>query len=664
MKKYYLLLFAIIMNIGVCFAQQPEYPYLAPGPEGIYIMCGNKIPRDFVYQIFRTDEAREDWKLIKLLVFKSNYDDFFQNLVNINAHNNVYELPEEKFKQNIWDFIIKTNDVDSVPLYGGFPMYREALGTAYYDTDVKKGNTYKYKVIISKTNESDKISTLKPINYNTVIPNLKLKSIYSNPEENRIYLRFYAPEHIGLMRVKVFRCNYMQTEFAEIGPFVGFSNRHDSVYIGIIDTLVHKKEIYQYYAIPYDLYGNPGNASDTIRIVNLINKAESYIKALHTESIDSLNSIRIRWKSDVPEFLRSIDIYKSDKYDKGYNRIGSANPGDTMFIDNQVNPITTYFYYLIINNAYGQSLPSARITGMLGAVKKAEPPLELQAVSKNGVVTLKWRKPTADTRGYYVYRSDMTQNDTLLQITDIILTDSLNVQFTDSLKNVKSISLVYAVKSANTSYDISPFSEKVFVSPEISISLETPLNLRAKYNFGSILLTWSDVAEIDKNIIGYKLYRKILKADGSDSTSFVVVNGKAEDNSMNYFEDSTAEEGLTYLYAVESYSIGTSKSNLSAPAIIEIPVFRPVSISSLNVARIKEGVMLKWNKTMQENIKEYRLYRLTEKKDAVLVTTLKSETESFLDKNAPVGESCFYALTCVNKKNIESKIDDWFGAEK
>jgi hypothetical protein len=366
----------------------------------------------------------------------------------------------------------------------------------------------------------------------------------------------------------------------------------------------------------------------------------------------------------VPEFLRTIDIYKSDNYDKGYRRVGSVSPGDTQYVDNDVNPITTYFYYLIINNAYGQSIPSSRITGMLGPVRIATAPYELTAESKNGVVKLKWRKPTADTRGYYVYRSEMNLSDTLTQITDIILTDSLNVEFVDSLKTVRSISLAYAVKSVNTSYDISPFSEEVHISPDLKIAIETPLNLRAKYNHGSVLLTWNDVQERDNNILGYNLYRKILKHDGSDSTSFVLINEKAEDNSMNYYDDTTAEEGVKYLYSVESFSVGESRSGLSSPSVIEVPIFRPVSISSLNVARVKDGVILNWHHTMQENIKEYRIYRLTQSKDAVLVATIPSVSESYLDKKAPVGESCFYAITCVNKKNIESKIDDWVGAEK
>ncbi|TAL71108.1 MAG: hypothetical protein EPN82_00385 [Bacteroidetes bacterium] len=663
MKIYFLSFCIIALGIVYCFAQF-DYPYAVQGPEGIYIMCGNKIPKDFVYKVFRSFEGKDEWILLKVLSFQQNYDNFYQELVNVNSQNNIYELPEEKFKPKIWEFIINTNDVDSVPLYGGLPMYREALGTAYYDKDVQKGNSYKYKIVISGINSADRESVTKPIKFTTLIPNLKLNSFYQDVEENRIYLRYYASEHIGLMKVKIFRCNYMQTDFAEISPFTGFSNRHDSLIIGVIDTLVHKKNIYQYYAVPYDLYGNQGIPSDTVRVINLINKAESYIKALHTESIDSLNSIRIRWKSDVPEFLRTIDIYKSDNYDKGYKRVGSVSPGDTQYVDNQVNPITTYFYYLIINNAYGQSIPSSRITGMLGPVRKAEAPMELKAESKNGVVILKWRKPTADTRGYYVYRSEMNQNDSLIQITDLIITDSLNAVYIDSLKNVRSISLTYAVKSVNTSYDISPLSEVVYISPEIKITLETPLNLRAKYNFGSVLLTWTDVQERDKNIIGYNLYRKILKSDGTDSAAFILINGKSEDNSMNYYDDSTAEEGMKYLYSVESFSVGESKSTLSAPAVIEVPIFRPVSISSLNVARIKEGVMLKWNRTMQENIKEYRIYRLTQSKDAVVVTTLSSESESYLDKNAPVGESCFYAITCINKKNFESKIDDWVGAEK
>ncbi len=385
---------------------------------------------------------------------------------------------------------------------------------------------------------------------------------------------------------------------------------------------------------------------------------------MHTESLDTMNAIEIRWKCLVPEFMRTMDIYRSDNYDKDYRRLGSVGPQDTAFIDRQVNPVQTYFYYLIINNAYGQSIPSARITGMLNANRKAQPPLELKAEAKKGIVFLNWKRPTADTRGYYVYRSEMNIGDSLTQLTDIILSDSLEVIYTDSLKGVNSLSLAYAVKSVNTSYDISPFSEVVYVTPNLNVRLTTPIGLRTRFSDGHVLVTWTDERENDRNIVGYNLYRKFLKVDGTDSTSFILINGKSTDNSLNYFDDSTVVEGKTYLYSVESFSVADNKSPMSAPAQIEIPVYKPVSISSLKVARIKNGVTIEWNKTMQPDVKEYRIYRLTKTGSPVMVAKLKPDAESYLDKTAPKDESCFYAITCVNNDNIESSIEDWVGAEE
>lgn len=99
-------------------------------------------------------------------------------------------------------------------------------------------------------------------------------------------------------------------------------------------------------------------------------------------------------------------MYRSEDYDTGYRLIGSASLADTSFTDRQVNPITTYYYYLIINNAYGQSGKSARIAGMLEANSKAMTPFNLSAQALPGMVVLSWKKPSGDTRGYYIMRSD------------------------------------------------------------------------------------------------------------------------------------------------------------------------------------------------------------------------------------------------------------------
>ena len=80
MKILFLFLFALALSIEFGYAQF-DYPYAVQGPEGIYVMCGNKIPKDFVYKIYRTNEGKEEWTMIKVLSFKPNYDDFFQNLL-------------------------------------------------------------------------------------------------------------------------------------------------------------------------------------------------------------------------------------------------------------------------------------------------------------------------------------------------------------------------------------------------------------------------------------------------------------------------------------------------------------------------------------------------------------------------------------------------------
>ncbi len=659
MKRYTLIL---LLSIAALLTKaQDTYPYAVAGPGGIYVICGNKIPFGFTYSVFRSEAGKNSWEMLKVLSFSNNFDQFFRDLSAFSGHNSIYPLPKEKDKGVIWSFVQGTNDADSIPFYGAWPLYREALGVVFYDVTALANTKYVYKIHkTAPANTQDALTA--EIRFPAAPVDYKIRLISGTALNDRINLRYHIASRKKLFQVHILRQNYLQGDFREIPAIAGLSVRHDSLQAWAIDTVVQKKAIYCYTAIPYDLYGNAGKPSDTVRIINLVYKPESVIMALHTVSLEKENAISVSWKCEVPAFLRSVDVYRSLVYEKDYQRIGTASPGDTSYLDYEVDPIKTYFYYLVVNNAYGQSERSARISGMLEANRDAAVPFDLKAGAEAGRVILSWRKPSGETRGYYVMRS-LDGGNTYRQLSNLILTGETEIAFTDSLKDVQSVNLAYGVKSENTGYRVSAMTAPVFINPRLLIPLAVPLGVMAAYHNGGILLSWDDAALMDGNIVAYNVYRKILKQNGSDSLEFQVIDENTYSHMLNFCMDKTVSEGVAYAYAVEAVGVNTTKSAMSMPALIRLPVYRPVSLAGISARNTGSGNTVEWVKTMQENIVRYKVYRLSDNTPPLLLGTLPAETTSFNDVTGPKGISCFYAVTCVNAKNIESSIDEWVKAE-
>jgi fibronectin type 3 domain-containing protein len=659
MKNTAVLILLGLLNLQLVRAQI-TYPYAAAGPAGIYVMCGNQIPRGFSYHVFRSMRGSSQWEELRTLSFTSTFDEFYRDVEIANGHNNLYELPLEKYKGILWQMIMSTNDADSIPFYGPVPMYREALGITFYDMTAKPGNDYVYKVVKKMPGERDSESLTGAVQFPAPVADYKIRFYWQNPLESHVHLKFHVGQQNRIFTARAYRQYYLQSEFVPIQSPVGLSMSNDSLQAWVIDTTTVKKSIMQYFVVPYDVYGNPGKPSDTARVVNLIEKAESIIMGLHSTNIRDENSIILSWSCQVPEFLRSIDVYRSEEYDGDYRLIGSAAPTDTTFTDQQVNPITTYYYYLVINNAYGQSGKSARIAGMLEANRKAVPPYDLSAEALPGIVVLKWKKPSEDIRGYYVMRSD-DGTGRFRQLDDLYTADSLLVTYVDTLKTINSNSLAYAVTSENTSYDISPMTAPVYVNPMLSVNLTTPVNLVTHYRDSLVLVTWDETSMLDPNVVGYRIMRKILTGDGADSTAWQPL---VPDNDMvilNYFEDHSVQEGITYQYQVTAIGAGNLQSEGSIPSTVRIPLFRPVSLASIMAGRTSEGIQLSWEKTLQEQIITYKIYRLEEGSPPVMLAALPADQTGFTDRTAIKDVVYLYAVTCTNSKNIESRIDEWTG---
>lgn len=658
-----------------CIFAQNNYPRLTICKDGIFIECGNEIPRNFSYKIQKTFAGKEEWEDLVILHFSGDKQVFFNDLYNLQETIDFNFLFNQSFDDQLWDFIGKTAISDSVPFAGVVPIYLAALKTAYFDSDVKLGSEYKYKVTrIDKNANSSGENVSKPIKFNEKKNDIKLSNSKALPGDENVILEYKVGYNDGsFYRAKIFKSVYLQTDFEDAGLSAGISSREGNLIISCTDTNVREGGIYLYFVVPYDKFGNAGAPSDTVRVNNTSSNSKSIAAELRAISDTANKAIILKWKYMQHKDLVGINIYKSTNYDKDYELIANLSKEDSVYIDGNVNPIQTYFYYIETQTVFGRSVPSTRVIGMLEAAYKAIAPHTIDAINTaDNIVKITWSKPSVDTRAYYVFRSVNMEDSNFVQVSCQILDDTSNVITYYDTVNIQNLySYYYAIKSENTSYDISPFSEKVSVSiQKPKMDLPVPMNLNARSaGDGSVLLVWDNMEEIDYaySIASYKVYRKILKSSGEDSTDFVELNNSQEEfpEINNYFEDKDIKPGITYLYAVKTIGKNGEESALSAPTQAYIPIFRPLSIQNISAVKVdgSEGITLSWNKTSQTKVVKYKIYRKKIGSPQELISELEPETEQYIDKTNLNPSDIFYAITCVDIDGIESSIEEWSGIE-
>lgn len=326
------------------------------------------------------------------------------------------------------------------------------------------------------------------------------------------------------------------------------------------------------------------------------------------------------------------------------------------FDDSNLAPSITYFYYIVINNGYGSSLPSARAPAILkGKKENFIPPQDLTLERNGNVVTLKFRRVGYDIRGYYVYRangytSELHQLPRMLHSTDSLLT------YTDTLPiSSRSSVFSYAVASVNTSYNISPLSNRVSTSFSGG-QMPVPDKLNALQENNTITLIWNDVSGLNSAITGYEIYR--ITMEQGQKTGEEKLLGRV--NFMtNSYKDNLIVPGKNYVYRVRSIASDTTDvSSFSLPYSVYIPADGALPPGEVAAIASAKAITLKWTLPVGNDIQSVLIYRATENGKETLLKTLDAKTESFEDASAKKGTMYYYFVVIKYKNGEESKPTD------
>ncbi|HNP07974.1 MAG TPA: hypothetical protein PKN99_10115, partial [Cyclobacteriaceae bacterium] len=419
------------------------------------------------------------------------------------------------------------------------------------------------------------------------------------------------------------------------------SVRADSLFVNIRDTLLVVHQVYEYVLVGYDRVGNRNIPSDTVTVASYNFNEATLPYRINTRNQNNVQGILLSWRLDNPELSRGLRLLRSEHQNKDFETIADLPPTDTLYIDQQVEPMKRYYYHFRILGVLGESsVTSATVFGMFLSSLAPLPPVNLSAVPEQQAIRLRWQAGDTDIKGYYVYRG--IAGETLEQVSPF-LTDTTYLDSSQELSG--RIFYDYTVRAENSSLHLSIHSDTVQVRPEIPTIPQRPRELMATVADGRIRLSWLDMKNLDNAIAVYEIERSVQqKVD----TLF-----RWEENSFN---DSTAFRGIPYTYRVRAYDMFGGASDWSQDAFILMAapseqLFAPPGFQAF---KGEGAITLRWGGSLQNGLVAYKIYRKTQGAAPSLLATIEAGKYEYTDRSVTKGEKYYYYITAVGS-NKESE---------
>lgn len=663
-----ILFISLINQFG--FAQQQTELMAFGGPNGIYVNTGieigsPEIPSNNIigYKIERQVRGDKNWQFVANLSAPKNYNEFLNRIYATNLLL-VDSIPANELPiKVIWDKVQKYKRIDSLKYLGNPLVVRIAFGVCYLDKDVDQNENYVYKV--SKLDVSGKESEIFISNVVSFPPKItEGKIVFFNKETSEKSIKLTL-ENVDarFARVKVFRQSNFINGYSEIVTEIYFSSKKEKKFITIIDTLVQPNDVYQYYLIPVDYYQNHGTSTDTITIAAFSFNSIIPPYDIKVTGLDSLGALKLDWKLEQASKILSTKIFRSKISDSGFVEIAELPATTTSYIDRVAEPMVKYFYYLQINDQFGEvPYKTAKVFGLYKSNVNPMPPMNLHSAKSEKGVKLVWEKPEQSINVYRVYRN-VDESLTLRELTSITSNDSM-VHFIDTSYSLKANKYYYyAVRSENSSGNLSTFSDTISIFPVSNQKLNPPKNLTGYVDESGVVLYWQNMFAEDPTISGYQVFRKFVSKNSK--ADFKPVLDSILSPKQNNFVDVSAKEFGAYEYAVKVFNIFEKESELSSSITISIlsePILVPTGITAISV---DEGIKITWQISSISKIKEFSLYRYSRGEEPKKISTITSDKAlEIIDKSAAENNLYFYFLKSVSDLNLESDASEEVGIRK
>jgi len=660
MIKRILFLLFIIAATGVTAQNFKSKAYKT----GNYIFCGSELPRHFSYLIEKKSDNKNEWVSVAELHAPKNEAECESALLRLPGVMASLTIIDQTQTKKLWQLTQKATVLDSLYSYAFDPRYQSVAGCAWFDEGIVKSGDYQYRIYkLAKSGEKTLLNEIK-ISFPGSPFGGTLQAVNFKLNETSINISYTLSDTINTAGVKLYRSLFKQNKFSEIPANIIFTKVKGKITALMTDASVATGVTYSYLAAPYDALGNIGvQTKDTLNIYNLVKPSDiGIVEKFDAEPNVEKRGVDLKWKLKSSLYITSIDIYRSATYSGSYVKIASVGAKETeYFDDNKIKPATAYYYYILINTGYGNNLPSARVPVILkGNKQNLFPPQNLTISRKGRIVTLKFRRLGHEIHGYYIYRANGYVAD-LVQLPDMMLSKDSLLTYYDTLPLSANPSVYsYAVASVNTSYNISPLTDRISVQYSGGM-LPVPSKVNAMLLGKSAFITWDNVSEQNAAVSAYYVFRSLVDENNkSDELKRIAVNSYEE----NSYTDTTVVEGKHYRYSVQCIGIdSTDTGSISTAAGIEIPELLPLQPGSVTAFGSDKKIMIQWDIPGDNSIAGFNIYRAVANQEATSLKQISADTNQYEDSSVKANQVYFYYIKSVNKAGKESIPSDEVSAK-
>lgn len=537
----------LLLMLNVCTqAQTPATT--KQGPAGIFVLLGTDIPSGkniSAYKIERS-ENNADWKLMAEVSTPKDFNAFTKALEAAKSEFPSQPIPQGDKLSQLYQKAVTSGSTDS--LKGTrvlFPL-RVALGIMYYDKTAVNQVTYRYRVhsVLPQGNFRDTyLSDTVSLPFTGVFDTITYSESSYNHNSVRITWKSAGKNPAPLFMVNKFRYGAPVTAPGTTSRYV----MNDTTYYIYTDTTVAKdagKEM-QFFITPFDQYGNSGKSSQVAVITqDNFNKARFVRSGIAFRP--DLAGVLINFHFTDPVTVRKLEIFRGVGTANGFKKLAEVTANDTSFLDQQLWPETTYYYYVQAVAKAGKrtqqgDVMMARVPGIAVADKLNSPVLKNVSEVNGNIRLLIEVNDTLATqiRIFRGVKGGLLALPKLIQINGAAV-----ISYTDStLAQGNAENVFYAVRNEKDGSAISSLSAQLAVSSVTDANEVTYFD--AFLSKGKIELYWDDVAGRNTNFAGYTLARQHGQANSKSPLRVVAENLKASS-----FTDNDATAGNQYTYVL------------------------------------------------------------------------------------------------------------------
>jgi fibronectin type 3 domain-containing protein len=537
----------LLLMLNVCTqAQTPATT--KQGPAGIFVLLGTDIPSGkniSAYKIERS-ENNTDWKLMAEVSTPKDFDAFTKALEAAKSEFPSQPLPQGDKLSQLYQKAVTSGTTDSLKATRVLFPLRVALGIMYYDKTAEKKVTYRYRVhgVLPQGNYRDTyLSDTVSLPFTGVFDTITYSESSYNHNSVRITWKSAGKNPAPLFMVNKFRYGAPVTAPGTTSRYV----MNDTTYYIYTDTTVAKdagKEM-QFFITPFDQYGNSGKSSQVAVITqDNFNKARFVRSGIAFRP--DLAGVLLNFHFTDPVTVRKLEIFRGVGTANGFKKLAEVTANDTSFLDQQLWPETTYYYYVQAVAKAGKrtqqgDVMMARVPAIAVADKLKSPVLKYVSEVNGNIRLLIEVNDTLATqiRIFRGVKGGLLALPKLIQINGAAV-----ISYTDStLAQGNTENIFYAVRNEKDGSAISG------LSAQLAVSSVTDANEVAYFDAflskGKIELYWDDVAGRSTNFAGYTLARQNGQANSKSPLRVVAENLKASS-----FADNDATAGNQYTYVL------------------------------------------------------------------------------------------------------------------